>query len=138
MGINSAQNINHELDIKRNKKIHHSTYYEKDLLEKNSCAKHEISKVKIRSNHHICYNVQKCADSLKTKDNTDIDLELIKSQYIGTQKERKKIAHPSERMRFIFDWDSRDLNPFYEIPAEVTILFGRGLIAGIDRLEQQK
>merc|ERR1712007_343365 len=70
-------------------------------------------------------------------------LEIIKRQYLGSQKERKRIAHPSERMRFVFDWDtkedtSRDLNPFYDVPAEVAILFGKGLIAGIDRLEQQK
>merc|ERR1712217_584426 len=73
----------------------------------------------------------------------ELELEMIKKQYLGKQKERKRIAHPSERMRFVFDWDnkddtSRDSNPIYDRPANVAILFGRGLIAGLDRSTQQK
>merc|ERR1712078_211705 len=72
-----------------------------------------------------------------------LEREMIKFQYLGNQKERKKIAHPSERMRFLFDWDSqedtsRDLNPLYDRPATLTMLFNRGIRGGIDRAEQQK
>eukprot|EP00746_Dinoflagellata_sp_MGD_P159510 gnl/MRDRNA2_/MRDRNA2_86718_c1_seq1.p1 gnl/MRDRNA2_/MRDRNA2_86718_c1~~gnl/MRDRNA2_/MRDRNA2_86718_c1_seq1.p1 ORF type:complete len:476 (+),score=-24.53 gnl/MRDRNA2_/MRDRNA2_86718_c1_seq1:220-1647(+) len=72
-----------------------------------------------------------------------LEREMINHQYLGIQKERKRIAHPSERMRFIFEWDieedtSRDLNPLYDRPATLTMLFSRGMRGGIDRAEQQK
>ena len=45
-------------------------------------------------------------------------MELIKQQYLGGEKQKKRILRPSEKFRFNFDWDaaddtSRDLNPLY-------------------------
>ena len=45
--------------------------------------------------------------------------------------------------RFNFDWDakddtSKDLNPLYDKLHEGAVLFGRGMLAGIDRREQLK
>lgn len=67
---------------------------------------------------------------------------MIKRQYLGAEKVKKRVAPASERMKFVFDWKasedtSRDLNPLYDKPAEVSILFGRGLLAGTDRREQK-
>jgi hypothetical protein len=47
------------------------------------------------------------------------ELELIKQQYLGAEKQKKKILKATERMKFVFDWDaeedtSRDLNPLYQ------------------------
>lgn len=69
--------------------------------------------------------------------------ELIKQQYLGADKVRKKILKPSEKFRFNFDWEanddtSRDLNPLYNNTHEAALLFGRGLRAGVDRREQMK
>lgn len=71
------------------------------------------------------------------------ELELIKQQYLGQEKVKKRVLKPSEKFRFNFDWEvsddtSRDLNPLYNNPHEAAPLFGRGLRAGIDRREQKK
>lgn len=71
------------------------------------------------------------------------ELELVRQHYLGIKKEKKRVAHPSERNKFVFDWKteedtSRDLNPLYARPAEVSFLFGRGMLAGVDRKEQIK
>eukprot|EP00803_Ostreobium_quekettii_P009736 evm.model.scf_555EXC.5 EVM.evm.TU.scf_555EXC.5 scf_555EXC:31950-37019(+) len=69
--------------------------------------------------------------------------ELIRQQYLGQEKVKKRVLKPSEKFRFNFDWDvgddtSRDLNPLYNTPHDAHLLFGRGLRAGIDRREQKK
>ncbi|KAF5835198.1 P-loop containing nucleoside triphosphate hydrolase protein [Dunaliella salina] len=71
------------------------------------------------------------------------ELELIKQQYLGLNKPKKRVVRPSEKFKFNFDWGadedtSRDLNPLYATPHEATLLFGRGMRAGIDRREQKK
>lgn len=71
------------------------------------------------------------------------ELELIKQQYLGAGRERKKAPKAAERFKFVFDWDakedtSRDLNPLYQNLHDATLLFGRGFRAGIDRREQRK
>ena len=71
------------------------------------------------------------------------ELLLIKQQYLGTEKVRKKTLKPSEKFRFNFDWEaqddtSKDLNPLYNNTHEAALLFGRGLRAGVDRREQMK
>ena len=63
------------------------------------------------------------------------ELELIKQQYLGADKTRKKALRPSEKFRFNFDWDagedtSKDLNPLYNQTHEAALLFGRGMRAG--------
>lgn len=71
------------------------------------------------------------------------ELEMIKQQYLGGDKQKKKMLKPSEKFRFNFDWDagedtSKDLNPLYNKTHEAALLFGRGMRAGIDRREQKK
>lgn len=71
------------------------------------------------------------------------ELELIKQQYLGTEKKKRKILKATDRFKFHFDWDaaedtSRDLNPLYDKTHEATLLFGRGMRAGIDRREQRR
>ena len=71
------------------------------------------------------------------------ELSLIKQQYLGSEKQRKKVLKPSEKFRFNFDWEagddtSRDLNPLYNSTHEAALLFGRGMRAGVDRREQMK
>ena len=69
--------------------------------------------------------------------------EMINKQYLGGEKEKKKVKKPSEKFRFNFDWEatddtSRDLNPLYQDPQVALLLFGRGMRAGVDRREQKK
>ena len=68
---------------------------------------------------------------------------MIKQQYLGAEKPKKKTLKLSDKQRFVFDWDasedtSRDLNPLYDHTHEAALLFGRGFRAGIDRREQKK
>jgi hypothetical protein len=47
------------------------------------------------------------------------ELELLKQQYLGAEKVKKKVVKVTERFKFTFDWDagedtSRDLNPLYQ------------------------
>ena len=71
------------------------------------------------------------------------EIEMIKATYLGLKKEKKKIIKPSEKFKFVFDWDtnedtSKDINPLYNIKHEIRPQFGRGYIAGIDPKEQDK
>ncbi|CAM9400317.1 unnamed protein product [Pylaiella littoralis] len=71
--------------------------------------------------------------------------ELLREQYLGKKKVKKKIVKPSEKFSkiFQFDWDasedtSRDANPLYSQRAQLNASFGRGYLAGIDMREQRK
>ncbi|ANQ08827.1 Snrnp protein [Plasmodium coatneyi] len=74
------------------------------------------------------------------------ELEIIKQQYLGLNKKKKKMQKPSEKFRniFNFEWDQsedtsrNDTNPLYQNRLEPQLLFGRGYIAGIDVREQRK
>ncbi|KJP87180.1 hypothetical protein AK88_03227 [Plasmodium fragile] len=74
------------------------------------------------------------------------ELEIIKQQYLGLNKRKKKMQKPSEKFRniFNFEWDQsedtsrNDTNPLYQNRLEPQLLFGRGYIAGIDVREQRK
>ena len=71
------------------------------------------------------------------------ELELIKKQYLGTEKVKKKIRKPSEKFHLNFDWEatddtSKDLNPIYNNTHEAALLFGSGKRAGVDVQEQKK
>ncbi|CRG97964.1 ATP-dependent RNA helicase DDX23, putative [Plasmodium gallinaceum] len=84
-------------------------------------------------------NIEK--ESLREK-----EIEIIKQQYLGLNKKKKKIQKPSEKFRniFNFEWDQsedtsrNDNNPLYQNRLEPQLLFGRGYIAGIDVREQRK
>lgn len=46
------------------------------------------------------------------------ELEMIKAQYLGGEKKKKKVLKGAEKFKFNFDWaadddTSRDLNPLY-------------------------
>ena len=69
----------------------------------------------------------------------------LQRQYLGVRLEKAPVAprKASERSKFKFDWDvredtSRDADPLYDRPLEATLLFGRGLRAGVDLREQRK
>lgn len=73
------------------------------------------------------------------------ELEVLRNQYLGVKKQKKKIVKPSEKFSkiFQFDWDasedtSRDANPLYNQRAQLNSCFGRGYLAGIDMREQRK
>lgn len=58
---------------------------------------------------------------------------------------KKRVIKPSEKFAkiFQFDWNpsedtSKDSNPLYAQRLEVTPLFGRGYVAGVDMREQRK
>ena len=72
-----------------------------------------------------------------------LQAELIKKQYLGGDKQKKKMLKPSEKFKFNFDWEaqddtSQDANPLYKMTHEASLLFGRGMRAGMDRREQMK
>ena len=72
-----------------------------------------------------------------------LQAELIKKQYLGGDKQKKKMIKPSEKFKFNFDWEaqddtSQDANPLYKMTHEASLLFGRGMRAGMDRREQMK
>eukprot|EP01120_Amphizonella_sp_Union-15-10_P015330 TRINITY_DN786_c0_g1_i4.p1 TRINITY_DN786_c0_g1~~TRINITY_DN786_c0_g1_i4.p1 ORF type:complete len:811 (+),score=227.65 TRINITY_DN786_c0_g1_i4:64-2496(+) len=71
------------------------------------------------------------------------ELKQIKEQYLGVKKKKKKVVKPSEKFKFVFEWDlsedtSRDTNPLYNNRTELRPLFGRGFLGGIDKREQIK
>eukprot|EP00002_Diphylleia_rotans_P012077 TRINITY_DN2367_c0_g1_i3.p1 TRINITY_DN2367_c0_g1~~TRINITY_DN2367_c0_g1_i3.p1 ORF type:complete len:883 (-),score=219.48 TRINITY_DN2367_c0_g1_i3:465-2828(-) len=71
------------------------------------------------------------------------ELKQIKSQYLGLEKRKKRIIKPSEKFKITFDWNadddtSKDLNPLYAKQHDTSLLFGKGMKAGIDRREQRK
>ncbi len=75
----------------------------------------------------------------------DKELQSIKIQYLGLNKEKKKLLKPSEKFKniFNFEWDenddtSYDTNPLYQNRHEANFLFGRGLRAGVDLTDQKK
>jgi len=46
------------------------------------------------------------------------ELAMIKAQYLGAEKKKKKVLKGAEKFKFNFDWEagddtSRDLNPLY-------------------------
>lgn len=85
-------------------------------------------------------------NKLETDHLKEREIEIIKQQYLGLNKRKKKIQKPSEKFRniFNFEWDHsedtsrNDNNPLYRNRLEPQLLFGRGYIAGIDVREQRK
>ena len=69
---------------------------------------------------------------------------MLKRQYMGEDASVKKPKPVQQhRGKFLFDWrkdedTSRDLNPLYDRPHEVAPMFGRGMLAGVDRREQAR
>eukprot|EP01080_Neovahlkampfia_damariscottae_P005665 gene5665-9486_t len=71
------------------------------------------------------------------------ELEDIKKSFLGENKPQKKQYKPSDRTKFVFDWDesedtSHDINPIYNQKHEAMLLFGRGKRAGMDEKEHEK
>ncbi|CAD2098980.1 ATP-dependent RNA helicase DDX23, putative [Plasmodium vinckei lentum] len=85
-------------------------------------------------------------DDIEREKYRERELEIIKQQYLGLNKHKKKMQKPSEKFRniFNFEWDKsedtskNDSNPLYQNRLEPQLLFGRGYIAGIDVREQRK
>jgi ATP-dependent RNA helicase DDX23/PRP28 len=73
------------------------------------------------------------------------ELQAVKDMYLGVKEVKTRVVKPSEKFARIykFDWEptedtSKDTNPLYSQPLEVTPLFGKGYRAGIDMREQRK
>lgn len=83
------------------------------------------------------------AEVYRSEKEREKELEMIKQNYLGTERPKRKIIKAADRFKVNFDWDagddtSRDLNPLYQDTHEAALLFGRGFRAGIDRREQKK
>ena len=86
---------------------------------------------------------QQDSSMLRSEREREKELEMIKQNYLGTARPKRKIIKAADRFKINFDWDaaddtSRDLNPLYQNTHEAALLFGRGFRAGIDRREQKK
>lgn len=94
-------------------------------------------------------------DKRETQDKMDIDKEKedqnnrekqreeTKKAYLGIKEQKKRFIKPSEKYKFVFEWDksedtSQDLNPLYNEKYETIPQFGRGYFGGIDKREQLK
>lgn len=69
--------------------------------------------------------------------------EETKKAYLGIKEQKKRFSKPSDKYKFVFEWDksedtSADLNPLYVDRVEARPQFGRGYIGGIDKREQLK
>ena len=69
---------------------------------------------------------------------------MIKNTRLGINKERRTVNKPSEKFKKIYvdDWNpeddtSKDINPLYQNKYQGKILFGKGMLAGIDEEEQK-
>ncbi|KAI9027888.1 P-loop containing nucleoside triphosphate hydrolase protein [Hyaloraphidium curvatum] len=74
-------------------------------------------------------------------DPKELELQAIRDRYMGNDHKKRKIRKMNER-KFVFDWDanedtSKDYDPIYANRHEA-LLFGRGVIAGIDVKEQKR
>ena len=80
----------------------------------------------------------------EAREERERELEMLKRQYMGEDASVKKPKPVQQhRGKFLFDWrkdedTSRDLNPLYDRPHEVAPMFGRGMLAGVDRREQAR
>ena len=68
---------------------------------------------------------------------------MIKSTYLGGNKPKKRNMSLAVKYKFSFDWNadedtSVELNPLYANRADVSLMFGRGFVGGVDRREQIK
>lgn len=74
----------------------------------------------------------------------DKELQQLKDTYLGKKKEKKKVIPPSMKFKFNFDWGAdedtarNDLDDLYKNRHNASLLFGRGFVAGVDRLQQRK
>jgi ATP-dependent RNA helicase DDX23/PRP28 len=71
------------------------------------------------------------------------ELEDIRKDYYGENKQTKRVYKASERTKFVFDWDasedtSHDINNLYDQKHEAILLFGKGKRAGMDEREHEK
>ena len=118
-----------ELQEKKEESQNKSNINDKDLNRKRSRSKEK----KLEESNQ--FNSQEKSNVL-----TENEKKQLKDSYIRGKKDKeKKIPKPSEKFRniFNFSWDnsddtSRDPNPFYDQRHEITPLFGRGIMGGMD------
>lgn len=65
------------------------------------------------------------------------ELAVIRQQYLGTQKTKRRVAKASDKFRFNFDWEASEDTHEARLH-EGPVLFGRGTLAGIDRKAQRE
>jgi len=69
------------------------------------------------------------------------EIQAIRERFMGGERKKRKIRRMNEK-KFVFEWDasedtSHDINPLYAHKHDA-LLFGRGMIAGIDVKEQKR
>lgn len=72
---------------------------------------------------------------------TPKEIQAIRERFMGGERKKRKIRRLNEK-KFVFEWDasedtSHDINPLYAHKHDA-LLFGRGMIAGIDVKEQKR
>jgi ATP-dependent RNA helicase DDX23/PRP28 len=77
------------------------------------------------------------AEQRKLEQQREHEQELIRQQYLGVPLQRRRIAKASDKFKFNFEWDAKE--DTYEAPLhEGSLLFGRGMRAGVDRRTQRE
>lgn len=109
--------------------------------QRTDAVRHNLAAIQTTHDNGNLYNYTE--NSMVLDKEREQELELIKQQYLGVERKKRKITKAADRFKFVFDWDasedtSRDLNPLYQDPHEAALLFGRGFRAGIDRREQKR
>jgi ATP-dependent RNA helicase DDX23/PRP28 len=73
----------------------------------------------------------------KLEQQREHEQDLIRRQYLGTPLQRRRIAKASDKFKFNFEWDAKE--DTYEAPLhQGSLLFGRGMRAGVDRRTQRE
>lgn len=79
----------------------------------------------------------------KASSTKEQEQKAIMDTYLGRKIPKKRVIPPSQKFKLSFDWDgsedtSADLNPLYASRHQLSLMYGRGFIAGVDRREQLK
>jgi len=75
---------------------------------------------------------------------TNQEIQYIKNNKLGIKKDKRKLQKPSDKFKkqYVDDWNpeddtSVDINPLFNKKYQAKVLFGKGMIAGIDAEEQK-
>ncbi|EAS02223.2 DEAD/DEAH-box helicase (macronuclear) [Tetrahymena thermophila SB210] len=116
---------------------------EKRMREKSKSRSRSRSDSRDRDSKYMTSNTRATEKIAIINSTEDPEIQNIKIQYLGLNKEKKKILKPSEKFKNIFNfkWDSSDdtsvdFNPLYKNKIQSNFLFGRGIQAGYDVKEQ--
>eukprot|EP01022_Parablepharisma_sp_SALTPOND_P026554 TRINITY_DN64393_c3_g1_i1.p2 TRINITY_DN64393_c3_g1~~TRINITY_DN64393_c3_g1_i1.p2 ORF type:complete len:447 (+),score=46.62 TRINITY_DN64393_c3_g1_i1:131-1342(+) len=113
---------------------------ERNRRERYRQRRHKKSRSRSRSRERTNTKVDQ-----KSVPMSENEIEHLKKQYLGINKEKKKIQKPSEKFHtnFVFEWDesedtSKDVGGFYASRHDPHLLFGKGRIGGVDPALQKE